>query len=305
MSKADEPTVPTEEQVTAANKAEEAKWQGDFPEENLTIPYKREDDAEGTKPKATDEPKDDAPTDEEETPEVVTYSDPEPLVTVEDPGEFTPGDYSFEVTLKDGKTKKISTPEQAEVLADDPENFETPKQLMEFINKQNKMNTGIDRDHDKWKAQKQQFDDQTVSQNERTETITTLANEFKYLEDKGMIPKVPAEYRAADWSDPEVAKQPGVKEQIDLLNYMSKENASRKKANVKELTSAIDAFSGWQLEASKSKEAEDKKAAGEARKAAGARVSPSSPAQQGSYVPKGIAVGNPNVLKRGAAVWDN
>lgn len=304
MSKADESTV-TEEQVQAANEAEQKKWEGDFPETDLTIPYKREDDAEGTKPKATEEPKTDVPEDEEEVPETVTYADPEPLVTVQDPGEYTPGDYSFEVVLKDGKTKKISTPEQAEALADDPDNFETPKQLMEFINKQNKMNTSLDRDREKYDTQKKTFDDQTASESERLETINTLANEFKYLEDKKMIPKVPAEYRAADWTDPEVANKPGVKEQIDLLNYMTKENASRKKAGVKELSSAIDAYSGWQLEVSKSKEADETKAAGEARKAAGARVAGSSPAQQGSFVPKGIAVGNPNVFKRGAAVWDN
>lgn len=305
MSKADEPTV-TEEQVNAANAAEDAKWQGDFPEENLTIPYKREDDAKADdKPKATDAPKDDDSKDKEEATEVVAYSDPEPIVTVENPGEFKPGDYSFEVTLKDGKTVKVATPEDAEKLADDPENFETPKQLMEFINKQNKMNTKLDKERDEYDKQKFTFDEQTATEGERLESINTLANEFKYLEDKGMIPKVPAEYRAADWTDPEVAKQPGVKEQLDLLNYMSKENASRKKAGVKELASAIDAFSGWQLEQSKSKDAEESRAAADARKAAGARVVGSSPAQQGSYVPRGIAVGNPNVMKRGAAVWDN
>ncbi len=58
-----------------------------------------------------------------------------------------------------------------------------------------------------------------------------------------------------------------------------------------------------QLETSSQKKKEETKAAGEARKAAGARVAGSSPAQQGSYVPKGIAVGNPNVFKRSEAIW--
>src|ERR1700741_82746 len=142
---ADEPAKPTEEQVKAHNEAEEARWQGDYKEEDLAVPYKREDAKDdkkpGDKPDGTqgddggDKP-DDKPGDSEE---VEQYSEPAPVITVEDTGEYKPADYSFEVTLKDGKTVKVSTTEEAEKLADNPDNFETPKQLMDFINKQNKM----------------------------------------------------------------------------------------------------------------------------------------------------------------------
>lgn len=305
MSKADEPATPTEDQVKVANEAEEAKWQGDFPEENLTIPYKREDDSASTdKSKATDNSEDD-PENEEENTEVVTYSDPEPIVTVQDPGDYKPADYSFEVTLKDGKSVKVSTPEDAEKLADDPENFETPKQLMDFINKQNKMNTKLDKDKSDYDQRKAEFDTQTETEESRQANIENFTAEFKYLADKGLMPKIPKEFMDADWQDPEIAKQPGVKEQIELLDYMVKENETRMKAKVKPLTSIVDAYNAWQLDTGRKQQEADNKAAGEARKAAGARVAGVSPSQQGSFVPKGIAVGNPNVMKRGAAVWDN
>jgi hypothetical protein len=122
---------------------------------------------------------------------------------------------------------------------------------------------------------------------------------------RGYIPKIDPKYLDADWSDPGIAKQDGVKEQIELLNYMVKENEARLKAKVKPLVSIVDTFNAWQLDTGRQKEEAEAKAAAEARKEAGARVAGVSPSSQGSYVPKGIAVGNPNVLKRGASVWDN
>lgn len=305
MSKADENTGPTEEQVTKANEAELAKWEGDFPEEDLTIPYKREDDAE-EKPKATEPPKDDdtttAPT--EEDTETVAYTDPTPLVTVQDPGEYTPADYSFEVTLKDGKTKKITSSEQADELAEDPENFETPKQLLDFIRRSQKMENQLDKDKATYDDTKKKFDEQVASESERMESINSMAAEFDYLIGKGLVPKVAPEFINADWQDPEVAKQPGVKEQSEILSYMVKENQARSKAKVKQLTSVVDAFNAWQLDTERKQVAEDSKAAGQARKAASARISSGSPAQQGTFVPKGIAVGKV-MQRRGAAVWDD
>jgi len=315
---AEDKPAPTEEQIKAANEAQEAKWQGDFKEEDLTIPYKRENKSESAKgskdstgnntggggdSNEEDEEEDNSPK------EVEQYSEPAPALTVEDPGDYKPADYSFEVTLKDGKTVKVTTPEEAEKLADDPDNFETPKQLMDFINKQNKMQRNLDRDYEKWESQHKTFTEQLKTETDRRKTVDNYVAEFQYLVDKGKLPPVAKEYLDADWSDPEVAKQPGVKEQMALLNYMIKENNVRTKANIKPLTSVVDAYYAWKEdegEQEKAKEAEEaKKAAGEARKTASARVAGVSPAQQGSYVPKGIAVGNPNVFKRGAAVWDD
>lgn len=307
MTKVAEDTKPevTEAQVKASNDAEKAKWEDDFPEEQLAVPYKAEEKKED-KP-AKEEPKDteEVVEDEDEIEEVEVYSDPAPVLTTEDPGEFKPGDYSFQVTLADGKVKTIRTPEDAEKIADDPENFDTPQQLYSFIRQSQKMENQLEKDLEKHEAQKARYEEQRQADQDRKNTVETLASEFDYLAGKGLLPKVDARYRDADWNDPEVAKQPGVKEQVDLLNYMVKENELRAKAGIKPLTSAVDAFNSYQLENRSTKKEEERKAAGEARKEAGAKVAGVSPSQQGTYVPKGIAVGNPNVLKRNQAVWDN
>lgn len=302
---------PTEEQVKAANEAEEARWQGDYSDDDLAIPYKREDKITDNKDKTTTDDKDE-PDDTATDDEVVDDATPVSAITTQDPGEYKAADYSFEVTLKDGKTVKVKSVEEAEKLADDPDNFETPKQLMDFINKQNKMRISLDRDYEKWEAQHKTFTDQLETETQRRETVETFVGEMNYLVGKGLLPKIAKEYVDADWSDPEIAKQDGVKEQIALLNYMTKENSVRKKAGVKPITSVVDAYNAWQMDEghqkaeSKAKEAEAaKKAAIEARKIASARVAGVTPAQQGAYVPKGIAVGNPHVFDRNSAKWDD
>lgn len=302
---------PTEDQVKSANELEKAKWEGDFKEEDLTVPYKREAEDDKTGPDKNKGGGDDGSSDLSESDDIesqteeATYSEPAPVVTVTDPGEYKPADYSFEVTLKDGKTHKVGSPEEAEKLADDPDNFETPKQLMDFINKSQRMSAKLDRDHDKWTDQKQLFDSQTETETERMETVNNMAAEFEYLISKGLLPPVADEYKSVDWQNPEVRKQPGVKEQTQLLDYMIKENAAREKAGVRPLNSVIDAFNAWTLENGKSSAQESEKKAGEARKAAGARVAGVSPSQQVPYVPKGIAVGRTGIFDRNQAVWDN
>lgn len=297
---ADTKTETTEEVVDQGKQAvnsNAAAWQDDFKEEELIIPYKREE-AETTKTEEKTEDK----VDEEEV--VEAHDEPAPVITAQDPGDYTPADYSFEVTLKDGKTVTVKTPEEAEKLADDPDNFETPKQLMDFINKQNKMNRSLDKDQEKWEAAKKTYDEQAATEKQRQDTIDSYAKEFDYLSKKGLLPKVDAQYLAADWSDPEVAKQPGVKEQIELLNYMVKENKVRAKAGVKPLTSVVDTFNAWQADNDRKQAAKEHKEAGEARRAAGARVAGVAPSAQAPYVPKGIAVGR--VLpQRGASMWED
>lgn len=314
---ADDKQTPTEEQVKTANELEKAKWGDDFPEEDLQIKYKKDDDENQGKEiskKGSDDSTDNGSDDksgngrsdnENDSSQEETYSEPAPVVTVEDPGEYKPADYSFEVILKDGKTKKVSTVEEADALADDPDNFETPKQLMDFINKQNKMRTNLDKDKEKYDENKSKFDEQSEEEQSRVDTINNYAAEFDYLVTKGLIPKVAKEYLSADWSDPQVAKQAGVKEQTAILDYMVKENEARAKVGVKPLTSIIDAYNAWKLESNDETEGKAKKEAGEQRKAASSKVSGVSASNQAPFVPKGIAVGNPNVFKRNEAVWDN
>ena len=306
----DEPAKPTEDQVKAANEAEMARWEGDFPEEDLTIPYKQEDAVEEKQPidkskgVEDDDGGDKSGDGAGDVEEAEQYSTPEPVVTVEDPGEYKAADHSFEVTLKDGKTVKISTPEDAEKLADDPENFETPKQLMDFINKQNKMNRSLEKDYEKWESQHKTFEDQTAEAEKRQENVENIVKGFTYLIKKGKLPAVADEYLNADWSDPEIAKQTGVKEQVELLNYMTKENKDRESAGLPPFATVVDAYNAWMDDEKVKQKSEAERAAGEARKTASARVAGVSPAQQGTYVPKGIAVGR--VLpQRSAAVWDD
>lgn len=319
---ADAPQAPTEQQLAdakAASDAEMAKWEGDFKEDDLTVKYKRDDkndenntNSDGQDTSSTDsEDESTEGEDASDEEEVETYSEPEPVVTMQDPGEYMPADYSFEATLADGKSVTVKSPEEAEKLAEDPDNFETPKQLMDFIRKSTSMTSKLERDEEKHTEAKAKYDEQQATHAQQIETVNGYFKEFNYLVSKGLLPEVPKKYQTANWQDPEVAKQPEVKAHTAVLNYMAKENTERAKAGVPVLGSVIDAFNAMQndpanKEASdeKAKEAADKKAADVARKAAGARVAGSSPASQGSYVPKGIAVGKV-MSQRSAAIWDD
>jgi len=291
-----EPTTPTDEQKADIQAQENAKWEPDFKEEELTVPYKAEE-----KPEGPEEVKEES---EEETPEIVSNAAPEPVVTVEDPGEYVPADYSFEVTIKDGKKVKITSEEQAREVAADSENFENAAQLMDLLNKTASMTSKLEKDKDKWEERKAKFDEQSKTYQEREATVNSIASELEYLVDNGDLPKVPDEFKNADWTDPEVAKQPGVKEQIQLINYMVKENDRRAKHGIRPLSSAVDALDHMNKQKSKAQEEAARKAEGEARKAAGARVSAVSPNAAQPYIPKGIAVGDPNKVRSGVAQWD-
>lgn len=289
---------PTEDQIKSANEAEMQRWEGDFPEEDLQVKYKREEDQ-------GEDSKSEVATEDEEEPEHVEYSDPEPVLTTQDPGEYKAADYSFDVTLKDGKTVTIKTPEDADKVAEDPDNFEKPKQLLDFINKATSMRNKLERDYEKWEDSKKTFETQSQTETQRVETVKTFTAEFDYLADKGLLPAIPRELKNADWQDPEVAKDPVVKQYNEILDYLLKENEVRAKAKIRPLTSIIDAFNAWTLETGKQAATESKKAAGEARKAAGSRVAGVSSSEQKGFVPKGIAVGRTGMFDRNQAVWDN
>lgn len=316
-----EPQQPTEQQLSdakaeadkASAEAAVAAWEGDFTEEELEVKYKRED----KKPEEPEDKKNEVDTKADQpaasaSEEPVEFSQPQSLVTVADPGDYQPADYSFEVTLADGNKVKVTSPEEADKLADDPDNFETPRQLSDFLKKSVSMSNKLERDKEKWEAQKATFDEQTEAENDRQKNIDSIANEIGYLVSEGLLPEVAEEYKTANWQDPEVAKQPGVKEQMALLDYMVKENAKREKAGIKPLTSMLDAYNGWSRTEEQRKAADTAKAAndekqkqGDARRAASSRVASVSPSNQAAYVPKGIAVGNPNVLRRGSAMWED
>lgn len=244
----------------------------------------------------------------EEEIEEVEEVDDEPVVTVEDPGDFQPKDYSFDVTVydeegKNGKTVKIKSVDDWDELLEKDPNLGSAANLMKAQRKVTKMESGIERDKEVWERAKNEFDRQTENEKNRIEATDNMVAEINYLISQGDLPEIPKKYQNADWSDPEVAKQDGVKEQIALLTFMRNENNKRKKAGLKAMTSVLDAFNAFERKQTKKQAIDAKKQAGEARKAAGARVSGVSPSPV-SRAPKGIMVGRAGSLQNlGASGW--
>ena len=210
-------------------------------------------------------------------------------VQLVDPGEYTPADYSFEIEVE-GKKITITDPKQAETVMDENADKFTATELLRIIRQTSKMESKLESDKSDFDKKKEEYTTKKADLDAQQESINTVASEITYLVSKGKLPKVAAEYQNADWSDPEVAKKPGVKEQVELLTYMRTENAARTKAGLKPITSAIDAWNAWQLDNKSSDEAKDKAVQAKARKNASAKVAGSSP-NPVNLAPKGIAVG--------------
>lgn len=221
------------------------------------------------------------------------------IVEVGDPGEFVPSDYSFDVTVydaegKNARTVNIQSPEQWDnLLATDP-TFD-PAALSKAHRSASRMEIGQERDKADWTKQKEAYDQYSQEVSGKTQALETMASEIEYLVNKGDLPKVDAKYKEASWSDPEVAKQPGVKEQVALLNYMRRENSARTKAGLKPMTSILDAFNAFQIDNARKRNVETKKTAGVQRKEAGSRIAGTTP-NPISIAPKGIAVGRAGSL---------
>lgn len=304
----DQAKQPTEDQIKTANDKEAAAWQDEFKEEDLKIPYSREE-AKDDDTKAGDKNDKDDKTTQDDTQTTQTdddYEEPEQIVTVEDPGDFKPSDFSFDVTLKDGETVTIKSPEDADRVADNPDNFKTPKQLLNFINKTSDMRNKMQSEKSDYDKQKKSFDEQNEAENARQQEIQAIANELEYLAEQGLLPKVAPELQNVDWTDPANSGKEGIKEALEVLSYMRKENNKRAKAGVRPLTSAIDAFNALRADGQVKADKKAEQDAANARKVAGGKVAGvSSGSSQGGGAPTGIAVGNPNIFKRGSADWEN
>lgn len=257
---------------------------GDEPELGITIPSKRSD----IEPEEIDT--------EVETPQIDEPDEPEaPIVTAEDPGEFVAPDVSFEVTVydeegKNGKAVKIASIEDWDNLLDKDPNLGSASALLKAQREATRMESKLERAQETWEEKKNDYESQVEVEQQRIDTTNQWVNEINYLIESDDLPKVATKYKNADWSDPDIAKQPGVKEQIELLNFMRNENNARKKAGLKPMTSVIDAYNAYERKSSKSQSTAQDKARGQARKVAGSRVAGVSPAPV-SNVPKGISVG--------------
>lgn len=303
-----EPTeapAPTEAEVNARNEAEKAKWEPDYKDEDLRIPSKpedvKDDSAKGDKAKTDELEKDESGTDvkgddeADESGEQPTYSEPAPVVTVEDPGEYKPADYSFEIEI-DGKKHKVETAEQAEDLADEHAEKLTAKQLGTLIRQGSKIEMKQERDQLEWQRKKDDYDKQATEQAGRQEYVNQIDKEIQYLVDTGALPKITDKAVEQRWltdpkssQDKEFIKSAGVKEQIELLNALAQERDRRQKAGLPTNVSAIDVMRDIQLKKAKVDEKEHE--AGEQRKVASSKVAGVASGAQGQYVPEGIAVG--------------
>jgi hypothetical protein len=240
----------------------------------------------------------DKPEDQEDTEAVLAGAeDREPVyqTTLEDPGEFTPTDRSFEVMIydqdgKNGKPVKITSVEQFEQLLDEDKNFGSAAALLKAQRLAGKMELGLERekaDHDHKKAL---YDEQQEAVKANNDWLNQRQAEMTYLVSKGELPAVPKKYANADWSDPEVAKQPGVKEHIALMKYFKEENAARAKAGLAPFSGLIDAFNQYDRDQARKALRETGDKSLEARRAASSRVAATTPAPV-SAAPKGVMVG--------------
>lgn len=221
-----------------------------------------------------------------------------PTIQAVDPGEYVPVDYSFDVTIYDAdgnkpRTVKVSSVEEFDALLEADSNFGNYAALAKAQRAADKMESNSERDLAKWETDKETYDTEAELTNGRLTILNNVANEMAYLAGRGDLPTITKELEEANWSDPEIASQLGVKERIEILQYIEKENAILEKAGLAQNNSPIAAWRAMQLEATKTKAVDERKVAGEARKAAGAKVGGSQPAEA-TNVPKGIAVGRVN-----------
>jgi len=205
---------------------------------------------------------------------VIEEPKPEPVVEVKeevtDPGEFQPKDYSYDITLADGSVIKISKPEDIKNIPADA-SFESPQALFEAGAKYTQMVNGIEADKREYDANKEKFESDKENKEAVEKRIETAIAEMNYLETKGRLPKYDAKYDTQNWNDPEVAKQPGIKERLELINYRAKENEQRQALGLGEM-SLIEAQMQMAQEARESREVEVKNKQAEARKKRGSMV---------------------------------
>lgn len=242
--------------------------------------------------KVEDEPVEEVEEADEE-PEIEEEVEQIPLV--DDPGEFVAKDYSFDVTLYDGEGKNgrvvnVTSPEQwDQLIAQDP-NFGNASALLKAQRSISRMDVNMERDRADWQKSKDEFEEYSQNVEQQSQALETMASEIEYLVGKGDLPRVANQFKNADWQDPEVAKQNGVKEQIELLSYMNKENKARLKAGLKPMSSVLDAYNAFQLDNTRRRASDGRTVAAKERKEAGARVAGTTP-NPVNVAPRGIAVG--------------
>lgn len=277
----------TEEKTSIDN----SQWQEDFKKEDLEIPYKREE--------AQEEEEENEETEEEEVPQAEPINS---LVTLEDPGDFTPTDFSFEYDI-DGKKYTISSSEDIDKIPEEDLEKLSAAKITKLLRQANSVDAKTERERAEYDDKMSKYQEQVSAQEEQSEVIEGFAAEFDYLVAKGFLPKVPDSLKNADWNDSSVSSQEGVKQQVEVINYMVKENDVRAKAGLKPLTSIVDAFNAMQMDSKRKNEAKADKAQKQQRKSAGGRIASATNNMTSSPVPNGIAVGRVNAFSRSQDIW--
>lgn len=214
--------------------------------------------------------------------------------TAVDPGDFKPRDYSFTVQTTDGKTRTFKTLE-------DVESFETqidgdsalisPGQFSLFNRKSSLMEKGVADDRYRYDQSKEAWEAERAQQEARDQYNLQWYNEANYLRKTGKLPSMSDELSTADWRDPEVAKQPAVKETIAIYDWMEKENNQRMAAGLPPEFSLVSAYNAMQLDAIKNGERDEENRAKTASRKQGARVSGKTPYVPTNDTRKGMIVG--------------
>lgn len=249
---------------------------------------------------------------EVETPvveEPVTEPAPEPKVeepvipkpeVKSDPGDFEPSDYSFEVKTTDGKTVKITAPEDATALAerlDDNPELLAASEYTKFNINTTKMTLGIERERQTYDANKGAYETEKAAIEARNTQLNQWASELDYLRNKGDLPAITDELNKANWQDPKVFDQAPVKEALAIFKWMEGENIERRRAGIPEVTSAVDAFRLMLNENERKEAIEEKSKDKETRQRKGAMVGKNAPYIP-SNAPKNTIIGSGGSLSQ-------
>lgn len=262
-------------------------------------------DNEETQEETEEDTETDSTTEDDET------EQPQEFVTVEDPGEFTPANYSFDVTVYDAegnkpKTVKVNSIDEWDTLLESEPNLGSSVALSRAFRAAQKMELGADRDRQAYDKQKKEYDDAVAEQQQREIRGNTIFGEISYLIERGDLPKLTREERdVLDWNDPAVVKaHPNIAAHNDLLKYMRKENANRVKLKLAPIQSALDAFNAMQLDTRRQSDAQKKKQDGERRQQMSSRVASGTSTPLAANTPRGIAVGRVGDLAKLGQNWN-
>ncbi len=217
-----------------------------------------------------------------------------PAATLEDPGEFVPNDYSFEITTFDSegrnpKTTTIHSPQDWERLIDQEPNFGGVSAFSKAQAKATRMQLSLERDEREHKAKQEAYEAEKKTTEEMEASAESIINGILYLEERGDLPKVPDQFRD-DWDSPEAKENEAVKEQMKFLSYMRDENDRRLRAGLPIFSSVIDAHNAYQLDQIREDQKATRARQNQARRTVASRVGSQSPAPA-SASPPGMIVG--------------